>query len=566
MNVQAIFNIAEICARHGVVNAVLSPGSRCAPLTLAFARHPGITVKTISDERSAAFIGLGLAQVSKTPTVLICTSGTATLNYAPAVAEAFFQQVPLLLLTADRPPEWIDQLDGQTIRQENIYGRHIKRSFSYPADLSHPDAGWYAERIISEALLEAQAYPPGPVQVNVPLREPFYPDPQAGITYAPTVKIIQELAPAYDLAKAARPELAAEVGAFPRILIVAGQQRSNRKLQTALAAFAAQTGAVVVADVISNLQGLPAAVRHQDVFLHAANMADGPALQPDLLITFGLSNISKNLKLFLRAYPARAHWHLQPAGNVADPFQSLTRVIRVRPENFFTALHPFTYPRDPDYQSRWQQKDQEAAAYLASFLGQPGWNEFAACRQVMEALPGACLLHLANSMAVRYANLIGLRPGQGAAVFANRGTSGIDGCTSTAVGAALGTGKPTVLFTGDLAFFYDRNALWHNYLPANLRLVVFNNHGGGIFRLLPGPRQQPELEELFETRQLLDAASTAREFKLRYYPCHSAADLAAALPGFWTAGAALLEIFTESPVNAGFFELFKKSYPFAKIK
>jgi 2-succinyl-5-enolpyruvyl-6-hydroxy-3-cyclohexene-1-carboxylate synthase len=232
MNVQAIFNIAEICARHGVIHAVLSPGSRCAPLTLAFARHPAIAVKTFSDERAAAFIGLGMAQVSKTPTVLICTSGTATLNYAPAVAEAFFQQVPLLLLTADRPPEWIDQLDGQTIRQENIYGRHIKRSFSFPADLSHPDAIWYAERIISEALLEAKAYPPGPVQVNVPLREPFYPEPETAITYSESVKVIEEVPPAFALAEPVRQGLAKEMGAFKRILVVAGQQPWNGGPQT----------------------------------------------------------------------------------------------------------------------------------------------------------------------------------------------------------------------------------------------------------------------------------------------------------------------------------------------
>jgi 2-succinyl-5-enolpyruvyl-6-hydroxy-3-cyclohexene-1-carboxylate synthase len=326
-----------------------------------------------------------------------------------------------------------------------------------------------------------------------------------------------------------------------------------------------QTGAVVVADVISNLQGLATAIRHQDVFLSGSEVPDGPDLQPDLLITFGLSNISKHLKLFLRSCPATSHWHLQAAGPVADPFQSLTRVIRVQPENFFAALTPFPYNRDLDYQACWQQKEQAAAGYLASCLKLPEWNEFIACRQVMAALPGDSLLHLANSMAVRYANLVGLRPDQKAEVFANRGTSGIDGCTSTAVGAALSTDKPTVLFTGDLAFFYDRNALWHNYLPANLRIVVFNNHGGGIFRLLPGPRRQPELEELFETRQQLDAASAAREFKLRYFACHNGAELAAALPEFWSAGAGLLEIFTEGPVNAAFFEHFKKNYPFRSI-
>jgi 2-succinyl-5-enolpyruvyl-6-hydroxy-3-cyclohexene-1-carboxylate synthase len=561
MNLQPIFNIAEICARQGVKNAVLSPGSRCAPLTLAFARHPDIDVKTFSDERAAAFIGLGMAQVSGSPTVLICTSGTAALNYAPAVAEAFFQQVPLLLLTADRPPEWIDQLDGQTIRQENIYGRHIKRSFSFPADLNHPDAVWYAERIISEALLEASAYPAGPVQVNVPLREPFYPLPGAAIAYSPTVKVIEEVSQAFSLAESVLQDLSRELGAFKKILVVAGQQPENKGLQASLATFAAQTGAVVVADVISNLHGVATTIRHQDIFLGGKQTTDGSDLQPDLLITFGLSNISKNLKLFLRAFPARSHWHLQAAGPVADPFQSLTRVIRVQPENFFTPLARYSFARDPGYQSRWQQKDQAAGEYLAAFLDQPEWNEFIVFRQILATLPAPSLLHLANSMAVRYANLIGLRADQQVRVFANRGTSGIDGCTSTAVGTALSGDRLTVLCTGDLAFFYDRNALWHNYLPDNLRIVVFNNHGGGIFRLLDGPRQQPELKALFETCQPLDAALTAREFKLRYYACHDPADLAAALPRFWSEGPALLEVFAESLVNADFFDLFKKSYP-----
>lgn len=557
MNLQAIFNIAAICYRHGVRNTVLSPGSRCAPLTLAFARHPGMNVRTVSDERAAAFIGLGMAQVSGTPTVLICTSGTAALNYAPAVAEAYFQQLPLLVLTADRPPEWIDQLDGQTIRQENLYGRHVKRSFSFPADLQHPDAGWYAERLLSEALLEAQAYPPGPVQVNVPLREPFYPAVGENIPYSDNLKVISEVPPSYDLSEADARRLQAELPARGRILVVAGQQPLQEDLQQALADFAAHTGATVVADVISNLPGVKA-IRHQDVFLSGRSTPAGESLQADLLITFGLSNISKNLKLFLRAFPAAAHWHLQPAGAVADPFQSLSRVIRVQPAHFFRALGDGDFPKHPSYQESWQQQEAAAAAYLHAFLSQPVWNEFVAFDRVLQNLPEASYLHLANSMAVRYANITGLPENRRISVFANRGTSGIDGCTSTAVGAALASGQLTVLCTGDVAFFYDRNALWHNYLPANLRLVVFNNHGGGIFRLLDGPRQQPELAEYFETRQQLDAAATAREFGLHYQACHRLDDLHQALENFWTQGPALLEIFTDSGNNAAFFEAFKK--------
>ena len=175
---QAVYNIAEICARHGITDVVLSPGSRSAPLTLAFARHPELTVRVVPDERAAAFIGLGIAQAQRRAVALVCTSGTAGLNYAPAVAEAFFQQIPLLIFTADRPPEWIDQLEGQTIRQHNLYGAHAKGAFEFPVETSHPDAKWHSARIINEAINLAQAAPAGPVQVNVPLREQFY--PQAG--------------------------------------------------------------------------------------------------------------------------------------------------------------------------------------------------------------------------------------------------------------------------------------------------------------------------------------------------------------------------------------------------
>ena len=179
----------------------------------------------------------------------------------------------------------------------------------------------------------------------------------------------------------------------------------------------------------------------------------------------------------------------------------------------------------------------------------------------MLALPENSLLHVANSMAVRYANLLGLPANRNITVIANRGTSGIDGCTSTTVGNALESGKITTLFTGDLAFFYDRNGLWHNYLPANLRIIIFNNQGGGIFRLIDGPANQPELDEYFETRQLLQAENTAKDFGLRYFKCESEEALALTLPEFYAhSGAAILEIMTDNLQNAAFFKEFKNSF------
>ena len=575
MNNQAVFNIAEICARHGITDVILSPGSRSAPLTLAFARHPAYRgkLRVVPDERAAAFIGLGIAQATRRAVVLVCTSGTAGLNYAPAVAEAFFQQIPLLILTADRPPEWIDQLDGQTIRQRNLYGAHAKGAFDFPADTSHPDAKWHAERIINEAINLTQAGPTGPVQVNIPLREPFYPKAGEDIVYEQEVKILKEVAGELTLPAAELSELLIRIRSAKRVMVVAGQQPYNQKFQQALQLFASNLGfgVAILGDIISNIHGAETLFfSRQDILLAGLSAEHKANLQPDLLITFGLSLISKSLKLFLRNASLTQHWHLQAAGEVADTFRSLTRIIRADPAPFFESLAELALADMPDsnlgydYYENWDFANISAAAILGDFFRQPNplFNEFSVFHSTLAALPENTALHLANSMAVRYANILGLPQGRQIEVFANRGTSGIDGCTSTAVGAALAQpARPVVLLTGDVAFFYDRNAFWHNYPTPNLRVVLFNNHGGGIFRLIDGPRDQPELDEFFETTQPLTAENLCRDFRLRYFPVRSFAELNAALPVFFAAagGAAVLEILTDSRTNAAFFEEYRKA-------
>jgi 2-succinyl-5-enolpyruvyl-6-hydroxy-3-cyclohexene-1-carboxylate synthase len=634
---QAVHNIAEICAQHGITDVVLSPGSRSAPLTLAFARHPALTVRVVPDERAAAFIALGMAQAQRRAVVLVCTSGTAGLNYAPAVAEAYFQHIPLLILTADRPPEWIDQLDGQTIRQHNLYGAHAKGAFEFPADTSHTDAKWHSARIVNEAINLAQAGPAGPVQVNVPLREPFYPKAGEAIQYEQDVKIVRELPSRPQLPSSVLAEFRDALRTTSRVLVVAGQHPADNELLLTLRRFAAAWQVPVVGDLIANVH-LPAAsgydqrlhpLGHQDVFMAVQEPGLKEALKPELLITFGQSLISKSLKLYLRNAKPAQHWHIQAAGAEADTFQSLTKLVRMEPADFFGALtslpdplskregEPDVLPATESFGSpsllergsggevfvaaqdatrvvtnpapigavrlEWPQHEQltgtaasAKAAYLKPWLAAENWatgflqefmqqpkqpfNEFTAFHHCLQLLPDHAALHLANSMAVRYANILGLPQGQQVKVFANRGTSGIDGCNSTAVGAALAQPEqPVVLLTGDVAFFYDRNAFWHNYPTPNLRVVVFNNHGGGIFRIIDGPRQQPELDEFFETRQVLTAENTARDFKLRYFPVSSFAELESALPVFFAleTGAALLEVTTDSKTNAEFFEQYR---------
>jgi 2-succinyl-5-enolpyruvyl-6-hydroxy-3-cyclohexene-1-carboxylate synthase len=564
MILQPIVNIAQICAQKLLTYVVASPGSRCAPLTIAFARHPKIKTLTISDERSAAFIGIGIAQQLKHTVGLVCTSGSAAYNYAPAIAEAFYQHVPLLVLTADRPPEWIDQLDGQTIRQQEIYGKHVKKSFNLPVSYDHPDTVWQIERIMSEAINLSMTYPAGPVHVNIPLREPFYPAPEETLTYENNIKIISQVSSQPSINDQTWEALLKDWQKFDKKLIIGGQAGHASIPHEAILRLSSKTYTPVIGDVISNLHGLETSVRYPDIFLAQKDEKLLENLQPELLITYGKSVISKNLKIFLRKYKPKTHWHIQPNQEVADPFQTLTHIIEVHPDYFFENLAKKTEatPKasSKEYFKLWADQDSKARNYIEKFAQEETFGEFSALEKVMQKLPENSLLHLANSMSVRYANFIGLSPRQrGVEVFANRGTSGIDGSTSTALGAALANPNPVVLITGDMSFFYDRNALWNNYLPKNLRIVVLNNHAGGIFGLIDGPSRQPELEEFFETTQKLNAELTAKDFGMDYLYCNNFKELNNNLPDFFKMDqkAKILEIETDKNTNKQIFNKFK---------
>lgn len=508
-----------------------------------------------------------MAQKLQQPVVLLCTSGTAAYNYAPAVAEAFFQQIPLLVLTADRPPEWIDQLDGQTIRQQNLYGAHVKKSYQLPADYKHPDAEWHVHRVLNESINLSREYPAGPVHINIPLREPFYPAEGERWYYSQDLRVVENWKPTPTLSAGQWDQLTKEWQTYEKKLIVGGQQMQDEVLIRQLHQTIKQQKIPVVADVISNLHGVENTIKLQDSFLSRSDEMEREDLQPDLLITFGLSVISKNLKLFLRKYKPKAHWHIQPAGEVADTYQSLSRIIPVEAGWFFLELNNRSIraeealPKQKAYYNSWQAHQEAAGKGATEFFSTSAqWGEFFAVQQCMQQLKGPLNLHLANSTAVRYANFISLQARQKeVAVFANRGTSGIDGSSSTAVGCALAGKELNLLITGDMAFFYDRNALWNNYLPQNLRILLLNNHAGGIFRLIKGPGEQPELEEYFETRQPLDAEATAREFGLQYFRCRTKAEYEAALPTFLAneGGPKLLEVETDSKTNAAILGSYK---------
>lgn len=561
MILEHINDIAAICAGHGIKTAIISPGSRSAPLTLAFARHPDLETKVVADERSAAFIALGIAQQQQKPVALICTSGSAAFNYAPAVAEAYFQEIPLLILTADRPPEWTNQYDGQTIQQAEIYGKHVKASFNYPDNPDKADIAWHGNRMVNEAVLHCASEPKGPVHINVPLREPFYPEADEK-TFFRKVRLISKSEPTKGLNNENWEALVATWRQTGKRLIIGGQLTETTALLSTLKSFSTNRQCPVISDVISNLHGLENAILHQDAFLTAENDKENAELVPDLLITFGKSNISKNLKRFIRKHKPVHHWHIQPHDRYQDTFQSLTEIIPMDAASFFSALAERLGDEtiSPGYATAWKAKDLMVSRTHAQFFKDQPFGEFEAVKEVMAALPVDSQLHLANSMSVRYANFIGLKGRKDVTVFCNRGTSGIDGSNSTAVGAALAQNQMVTLITGDMAFFYDRNAFWHNYPMANLRIILLNNHAGGIFRMIKGPSDQPELAEYFETEQPLTAENTARDFGMDHVSISDdVAKLRSNLANFYEPGqtAKILEVTTDSALNTKIFKAYK---------
>ncbi|MEQ9218402.1 MAG: 2-succinyl-5-enolpyruvyl-6-hydroxy-3-cyclohexene-1-carboxylic-acid synthase [Cyclobacteriaceae bacterium] len=549
---QVVFDTAEILYRKGVRHVVLSPGSRNAPLTLSFSRHPKLKIYSIVDERSAGFIALGIAQHSQTAVVLCCTSGTALLNYLPAIAEAYYQGIPLIVISADRPPEWIDQRDGQTINQSNVAANFVKGFFQMPVSLDHSDAIWEFQRKLNDVVNLSCGSTCGPVHVNIPFREPFYPAADQQLNYSKELQIIDRQPLKAD------PEISDEMrkqwNSCKKKLIVVGQGAPDPAFKKALFTQATKLKIPVVTDIISNMDD-QAFIRYQDHFLPSQENKQAETLKPDLLITCGKSIISKNLKLFLRKNKPKFHWHFEEIDQVSDTFQSLSLHLPYPFGSFLNKMDQLDSERNAfddqlqmNYMHAWKLLDEKTKEKL-EVINQVDFSEYKASAVVSSAIPKDYTLHLANSMPVRYANLLRLTHSD-ISVYCNRGTSGIDGTNGTAVGHAMSTDNGVVLWTGDLSLFYDRNAFFHQHDTPNLKIIVMNNQGGGIFRLIKGPKALPELERYFETRHHHTARYLADEFGFEYF---SAADEKTLQQGldmlFSKAGKKILEVFTEPSKN-----------------
>lgn len=533
----AVFNTSMVCHQYGVNHAVVSPGSRNAPLTISFARNDSIKKWIIPDERSAAFIALGIAQKTKQPVALVCTSGTAMLNYAPAIAEAYYREIPLIVLSADRPPELIDQRDGQTIRQFEALKNHVIKSFQLPVVIDRETSNTYTLELV-RALQTLSRPLKGPIHINVPFREPFYPTNNQELAFGSVESVEQQ----EEINSIVLPEIDLE---GKKVLILCGQKNYN---ESARGFFESAQRLVPV--LHSPLSNLPIeGITNSDLFLK-----DQQELKPDTLITTGLSVLSKSVKTFLKNHKPKEHFHFDPAGIEVDTYETNPILVKNSIHLSEKALNFTSVAKS--YLKEWKSYENKTTKYIQGWTPQ-NFNETLAAKVVLASIPSNIQLHLSNSMPVRYAELFGVEIGT--ETWSNRGTSGIDGCTSTAVGSSLVDTSTHLLITGDLAFHYDRNAFFNNYNLPNLRIIVFNNMGGGIFRLIDGPSQLPELEEYFETRHERTAKYICEENNIVYNIVESEDDLSSALRNFFDHSdeCKLIEIKTRPEINQKEFKAFK---------
>jgi 2-succinyl-5-enolpyruvyl-6-hydroxy-3-cyclohexene-1-carboxylate synthase len=538
-----VSHLVELCHQHGVKHIIFSPGSRNAPFTISFNEDPRFKCYVIPDERAAAFFALGLAQYTKTITAVCCTSGTAALNYAPALAEAYYQRIPILAITADRPEEWIDQGIGQSIRQHNVFENYILKSHTLPSNTEKHD---YAARLINEVLLYANGNVKGPVHLNVPLYEPLY---ETVDKPAILPRKVEKLDFLHRVSASDINRLSEKWNKAEKKLIVIGAIEKDAKLQELISSITNDPSVVVLTETHGNLVDERF---HPSIDRIIEGITDDleEDFTPDILLTFGINLITKKLKNLLFEMSINEHWHIDPHPDLVDTYHSLTVHIEDNPLGFFSLFEGACKPKESGFAEMWDKLEKATQSVHYSFLYKVDYSDFYVYSQLMKALPKGTYLQMGNSAAVRYIQLISQR--YDIIYHGNRGTSGIDGCSSTAAGAAwLNTKKLTVLMSGDVSFFYDINALWHKYLSPNLRIVIVNNRGGGIFRIIKGPHSTNQLEEYFESRHHVNAEYAAKTYDLDYFSANNKDELNEAIGHFFKEKpkASILEIFTPTEDN-----------------
>lgn len=561
MNTTKISHVAhlvEICVYHGIKQVVVSPGSRNAPLVIAFDAHPNIETFVVHDERSAAFFALGLAEASHTPVAITCTSGSAPINYAPAISEAYYRNIPLLVLTADRPVKWIDQGDGQTIRQKNLFQNFIKASFELP-DFPSKLEREQSDRTVNEALKKLFNYPQGPVHVNIPLDEPLY--DMEELTSIPVFEKQEQIRPTLSAAEQAL--IAEGWRKAKKKLVLIGQLPAKTFSAAVLSPLLNDPSVAILVENTTNVCDFKRIVHCIDRTLAFISEDELQDFAPDLLVTMGGAIISKKIKAFFRKHKPQTNWRVGEYFFEEDTYQSLTASFKVHPAHFLHFIQESDIPPTSNFGSKWKQADFMAEEKHLAYLRDVPFSDLGVFNVIFDTLPDSANLHMANSSVVRYGQLF--NPISSVTYYSNRGVSGIDGSTSTAVGIAKSDSKQlNVLISGDVSFFYDSNGLWNSYLSSFLRIIVINNGGGGIFKIIDGPGKTDQLN-YFVAPFKASVKGICEAFDVNYMLASSFDELEASLEHFYTVAEndrpILLEVDTQNQLNDNVLKAYFQSIP-----
>jgi 2-succinyl-5-enolpyruvyl-6-hydroxy-3-cyclohexene-1-carboxylate synthase len=398
---KVVSHLVEQCVAHGLRHVVCSPGSRNAPLVIAFDEHPEVECLVVHDERSAAFVALGMMQQLGTPVAVVCTSGSAVANYYPAVVEAYYQCLPLVVITADRPAAWVDQGDGQTINQEKIFGKHVRYACNFSDGMDDSEGIWFLERELSTAFSEGNGDWKGPIHFNIGLTEPLY-----GTVEKTNVepRVIQLVRGRFSLTQTQRDWISAQLSGA-KIMVLCGQLEPDPKLNKLLNDLAENPAVAVVVENTSNLSG-QRFVSCIDRTLNAIAAEEISAFKPDVLITMGGAIVSKRIKAFFRKNKPGQHWKIGCEFPYMDTFQCLSHSFQTSPVEFLTELMVLQLELNAsNYGSKWKQRDFEVQERMPMCFAETTFSDLKVFSEVLDFLPEGCHLHMANSSVVRYCQL-----------------------------------------------------------------------------------------------------------------------------------------------------------------